>query len=274
MSEEALQEELGLGDKVEEQVVDDPVVDDPGNKEPEMSDIEIQARDKGWRPKDEFKGNSDEWYGAKHFVEFGDIKKMVRNQSNQISGMKKSYNEDIGNLNSLHRAQMESQKKDLDVRFNTAVEDGNIDQANAIKDEQINVAGQLNALDSMAPQENPQNYQVLLDEWNLDNQWIFDESDPRSKAAHIAFNLASSKGLSLEDKLAFVNDKVTKASAKTRVNPNRNLPSDVSGSSGQSTRRAKKLSMNDMTSDEMKFRAIFPSDESFLKSIENDRKGA
>ena len=163
----------------------------------------------------------------------------------------------------------------MGARINNAVEDGNIDTANDIRDQQIAVESQINALDNIAPRETPiKEEQSMLDEWNLDNQWIFDESDPRSKAAHIAFNLASSKGLSLEDKLAFVNDKVTKASPKTRVNHNRTLPSDVSGSSGQSTRRAKKLSMDDMTSDEMKFRAVIPSDESFLKSIENDRNGA
>ena len=75
----------------------------------QMSDVERQARDQGWLPKNEFKGNPDDHKSAKHYVEWGDMKGIIKTIKNQMSHQKKSYEDQIVNQNILHKADTERQ---------------------------------------------------------------------------------------------------------------------------------------------------------------------
>ena len=81
--------------------------DDPtkgkGGDDDQLPEHEVAAREKGWRPKDEWEGDPDDWRPAKQFLEWGEMRSTIKNQNTQIKGMKKSYTQDIANLNAVHK---------------------------------------------------------------------------------------------------------------------------------------------------------------------------
>lgn len=276
---------LGGGDddeaNLQQQIVDDGEKGKGGeaDEENQHSESELAAMDKGWRPKEEWEGDPDDWRPAKQFLEWGEMRSTIKNQSSQINGMKKSYTQDISNLNAVHKKQLEIREKQIKSELKAAIKDGNEELAEELITEQGEIAGQKNSLDSTGS-ANVQNDAVIQGEWEENNPWIFDATDPRAAAAHSAFNLATSKGITdMSEKLAFVDERVQKLGIGSgRVNQNRHKAGNVAGSSVTGNgNKGRKLTMNDITSDESQLREIFADgpegDKLFLKSIENMRKG-
>lgn len=269
-----INEALGLG-ATQEQSEPEPVEEaqeEQQEEENQLSDMEQQAFDDGWRPKDEWKGNPDNWKSADHYVEWGDMKSQQRNMSSQLKQVQRSHNEQIENLNKFHKASTEAKLNDLQGKLNKAVEDGDTDAAAAISKEQIEIASNSNPVAQPAQSVDESE---LMEQWYDDNSWFFDKSDPKAGFADNAYSLASRQGLTGRERLDFVDEKVSsKYSAKPKVNHNRNGASDYSGSSGSAPRgKDKKLSMDDVTPQEMVMREVFATDAVFLKSVQNSRKG-
>ena len=65
----------------------------------------------------------------------------------------------------------------------------------------------------------------------------------------------------------------SKAPAR-KVNQNRNQASDYSSSGGKAPKGGKqKLTMSDCTPQELQLREVFATDDKFLESVQNSRKG-
>jgi len=274
--DDELNEDLGEGEGEGEGEGDDQFTDD-----------EIRASERGWRPKAEWQGDPDEWRPAKIFNEIGDLQSQVGNQNKQIKGMKKSYTEDISNLNAVHKRQMENQSKQLKSDLKKAIRAGDDDLVDEIEKEQEELEQQKQSISQSTNVGSPQADAILQGEWEGENDYIFDQTDPRHKAAMSAFHLATAKGFTMEDKLAFVDERVAKVAAKMvdetggNVNQNRNKPSGLSGggggAGGKGGGKGKILTMADLSGSEKNLRDVFPDtdagEKAFLKSITNARKG-
>ncbi len=244
--------------------------------ENQPSDIELRAIDQGWTPKDDFKGDPDNWKPAKQFVEYGDLRSRLDTMNTQMRTIKKSHEEQITGLNIYHKADTDRQLTDLTAKINKAAEDGETEEVTNLIEQRDSLVEQKANL-NVSRETNPQDAAILQGEWELDNQWVFDTSDPRAAIAHSAFQLAGAKGLSMTESLAFVEDKVSGVKIQ-KVNPNRQLPGDTTNSSGQRKgEKTRKLTMADLTPKELAMRAAFPDgekgDEQFLKSAQNSRTG-
>ncbi len=245
----------------------------------QMSDVERQARDQGWLPRNEFKGNPDDHKSAKHYVEWGDMKGSIKTIKNQMTHQKKSYEDQIVNQNILHKADTERQLAEVKAQLVTAIDDGDTTAATALAEKQSELNIQKNKLENVQTDAGANDVEIMRLEWEAENQWFFDQNDPRVAAAHSAYNLAIRKGGTPEEAFAAVDDRVSKMSGKPKINQNRLNPSDTATSTGGGNRgtKARKITMNDVTPKEMHMRAAFPDGESgdkvFLKAIENSRKG-
>ena len=290
LNEAAIEEEFGLGGKEGDQQQDDDHKpeglggeageDDGGGEQQDddMSDVERDARAQGWTPKEEFKGNPDNWKPAKQYVEWGVLQDNIKNLTGQVKGMKKSHNEEISNMNKYWEAALKEKEASLKAAMKVAVEDGDHDAVDIISAEQLENKEAQNALKSKeAPAKSDAEMKA---EWELENDWISDPSDKRAGVANSAYTLAKAQGKSMSEILEFVNDKIQEKFPNgnkpgNRVNPNRNNPSDFSsgGRNGGGDARVTKITMKDCTQDELNMREVFETDEAFLKTVTNIRKG-
>jgi len=252
----------------------------------QYSEEELRAMEKGWRPKEEFEGNPDDWRSAKDFNEFGEMKKQLKNQESLIAGMKRSHNEEIGNLNMLHLKQLEDKEKELSDRLDKAVDEGDTDEAKKIMEEQKANAIEKAVVTSKgsSQMESPQEAAILQGEWEEKNDWVFEDT-PKARKAISAFKTAQAKGMNMKDSLAYIDERMVEFDEKSGgglggpdVNPNRLNPGITTGSGGRgSGKQTRKLTMNDLTEGELKYRTLFADgeegDKAFLKTIENNRKG-
>ena len=261
-----MNEQLGDIDEVKvvkkeaEQVVDDG-----------LSDLEKGAMAKGWKPKEEFEGNPDDWRPAKQFVEWHEVVTDSRNLKKQIQGMKKNYNKEIQGLNLFHKAQLETKEKEIMNRFNRAVEDGDKTAANAALKEHGEVQQQREAIKTDAGEDDPK---IIKAAWEMENVWIYNQNDPKTAFANTAYNMALSKGMDMKEALEFVDERIKEKfpEKKAQVNANRfdspdSLPSKGIGG------KSNKLAMSQVSSEEKSLRSFFKSDDEFLAAVTNSRKG-
>jgi len=271
-----INEALGLGqtEPKEEEIKEEIKEEEIKEEENQLSEVERQAFEDGWRPKEEWKGNPDNWKSAEHYVEWGEMKSNQRNMQNRMKQMEKSHNEQMENLNKFNRASTEAKLNDLQNKLNKAVEDGDTDAATAITKETIEVASNANPV---VQRETQADESELMDDWLGNNAWFFDKSDPKSAYADNAYHRATRQGLLGKDRLDFVDKAIetnySKAPAR-KVNQNRNQASDYSSSGGKAPKGGKqKLTMSDCTPQELQLREVFATDEKFLESVQNSRKG-
>lgn len=262
--------------------------DDDNNNDDDdgLTDIERTAMEQGWTPKEDFKGNPDNWKPAAQYVEWGEMKNSITTLTKSMKGMRKSHDEEIVNLNKFHKASLEAREAELVTQLEAAVEDGDFDKVKAITGEQGKIAVKKEQLDSDSLDNGDEKSDAEIKaEWELENFWIGNPSDPRSGVANSAYNLAISKGKSMAEAIEFIDETIAEkfpdgvddnpgGKPKKKVNHNRNNPSRHSNNSGGGNSRDTKLTMQDCTSEELKFRELFVTDEKFLKTVANNRKGA
>jgi hypothetical protein len=175
----------------------------------------------------------------------------------------------------MHKSRLESDLASLAKRFETAVEEGDLEGASQISAEQNALTNQKNQLDTKQVIDDAPDG-VLQAQWELKNSWVNDASDPRSGVAVSAFNLARAQNMSMSASLEFVNETIEErypnGVQNTPVNHNRTKASSHTTNGGGGGSRTKKLTMADCSSDELKFREVFATDAKFLKTVENNRK--
>lgn len=271
-----MSEELGLGSQDLESQETEEIVEEATEEAPQLSEIEQRAYDQGWRPKDQFDGPEENWKPAKQYVEWGEMRGEIGSLKSQMKSREKQFDERLSNLNILHKAETERKIREVESRIKTAVEDGNTEEALALSTEKAELTQQKNTLDVKS---DPNADAILQGEWELNNQWIFDSSDPRSRAAHTAFNLATAKGLPMSERLSYVDDQISKMPAQRKGNPNRALPADTTSSTvvGSKKKQGRKLTMKDLTPEELSYRDAFPDNEKgdkiFLQTVADMREG-
>jgi len=255
-----INEEVGVVDKVVDVVDEDEVIDPDTEK----------ATGLGWKPKDNYEGDPDNWRPAKQFLEYGDLVSQTKNMQKQIQGMKKNHNEQISNLNLFHRAQLDTKEKDVEHRLNKAVEDGDTAAASVALKEHNAIQKERDKIQAAPDDDNPQRF---IDEWEMNNEWAFDKNNPKTGFANKAFSVATNKGMTVPEALEFVDSQIALKFPSKASNTNLNRLENPSSLQGKSGAKSQKLSMSQVSSAELKLREIFSSDDSFLTAVSNSRKG-
>lgn len=220
---------------------------------------------KGYQTKEEWvaKGNNpDDWVSPEIYKERGhwiaELKKRDERHENQIK-----------NLNTLHRGQLEMVKRDLLAKRDSAFEEGDKETFDKVEQQLADVNKQSQLIEGDKPQqpEQAQKPQVVLD-WEAQNTWINDPNDPRTKPAQDIFVRTLSATNDPAKAVAAVNNYFAKPQAKTGRTE--------SSTTRQAANQKKSLSMADLTADEKRmYEEFWDGDQkSFLKSVENARKGA
>ena len=193
---------------------------------------EREAREMGWRPKEEWKGDADKWRPADEFVRRGRevlpiVNARLRRENEakdaEIARIRKESDERFTRLERMSRTALEKQRERLIHEFEAkkeqAVEAGDKDFYRAVQKEERETLKRFDdAADEAGKKDDksdkpglPRSVQDTLDSWVADNQWF--QSDPELNAvansAHERL-LREKPGLTLAQNLAEVRAYVEK----------------------------------------------------------------
>ncbi len=240
--------------------------DDP----PEMSAAEEKARGGGWKPESEWEEDDPkkprEFASAEEFNIRGEFIGRIKDQDRRMSDMETQFNTRADNMNKLHKQQIDSQRADLISKRDDAIDLADREGANKIQDQIDNLAE--------VPESTPADTgQTALDAWNAKNRWAAERTP---KAAYAQALLADyvNQGMSYQDALTAIDTDIAREFPD--INADRdNHPSSEGGSKPGVKRQARKLTMSDLTPDELKqYRAMpgaWKSDAEFLQTVQDIR---
>ncbi len=181
--------------------------------------------------------------------------------------MEANFNNKMDNVNKLHAQQMEIQNSELIRKRDEAIDNADREVANKYQ----------NDLDTINTQVQPapvSNDQSFVDNWNQANPWIHEDS-PKASYAKDRFAAYQRQGMSAEQSIQAM--QVDLDRQIPAVNPKRETQPIVEGGSkpGSAKRGAAKLSMKDLTSDELKYYRAMPgawkNEAEYLQAVQDTR---
>ena len=199
---------------------------------------ESQAREQGWKPKEEFEGDETKWRPAKDFVERGELFGKIDGMGRELKETKKAlrllqehhtkvreveYNRAVGELKALQRRHLEEGNSDGYLETTEILTDLKAEQ----KAREVVSATTVNAPD-----------QRFLD-WQQRNDWYAKDKELRTYADALGLGYAKANPeLDPEEVLSYVTTQVKRNYKEKFENPNRNKPNSVEGGSTQASTKA------------------------------------
>jgi len=269
-----------LGALDEEQLPDEIVEDQEEAEEaeeiPELNAAEQKAWDGGWRPKDEFGGNPENWKTAREYNLYGEMQEQIREAKAETRREAAKNDERITNLNKLHSAQQKAAIADLKAQQREAVEEADTEKYDKI---QTQIDSHKVEAEDTTPAKDP-----IVAEWEAKNPWINDTGSEKYAQAQAAWGIAASRGMDNQAALNFVDSQLAKLypeeiQPEPPRNPRREAATMTETSIKRSPRQraSKELTMNDLTRDEAKQwsqfgQEMFGDEKSYLKAVADARK--
>lgn len=209
--------------------------------------------------------DSSAWKTPEEFEEEGRRIKYQRPLRKELERQAQEFNRRLENVNKLHRAQLEQERNKLLVDRDNA-----IDIADKAEVRRIDQALEKNKELQSAVTEQPAK-PVEVAEWEAENPWIFDESDPRTAPAIKAFAEAQAAGKTLA-MCILASDR---AAAKVNIEEPKVKRTPIASADNPKARQSSggkvQLSMKDLTPDEKAFRSFYSSEAEFLKAVADSR---
>ena len=158
----------------------------PVKEPPEPPNMEEKARQLGWRPKEDWKGDPDKWVSAEEFVEKGEqilpvLKKdrerlfgEVKDLKQQVADVLKYHKEDRERVEKRLRQEYDQHLEDLKAKQRVAVEEGDTgayDELEKQKDQLEQSRPEPTLPPGAAPGGPPAQFEENFQSWQKDNQW-------------------------------------------------------------------------------------------------------
>ena len=191
---------------------------------------EAEAREQGWKPKDEYEGEPDKWRPAKEFVERGELFGKIDTMGKELKETRKA----LKMLQEHHSKVKENEYKravdELKSLQKKHLEDGNSDGYLETTELLTDLKAEQKAREVVGETSQPQ-VDPRFNAWVDKNSWYTKDQEMRQYADVIGLGYAqANQGLDPEDVLKYVSAQV-KARFKDKFeNPNRSRPSAVEGS--------------------------------------------
>lgn len=253
----------------------------------EMDEFEIKARAMGWVPKEQWRGNPDDWTSAKRFVQTGEMIQANRALHQKVDHLEKDFETRLNNVRMIHEAQLKLNLERLRAERDEAVEMADTEKYRALNQQIENLERQglqqgplsnappnvqsepaMQAAPMGQPSPQTQATQSPVDmsqavrnvaehptvqQWRQKNPWIEQQTPKTAYAERVFLNYIqqniNNPSATIEQGLDMVEKAVAREFPST--NPNQQRPSMSSRSNRPSPRAANiTLSMNDLTREE------------------------
>ena len=238
-----------------------------------ISAVEEKARASGWKPESEWEGDDnqkpEQFISAEMFNERGVWIERHKSQEKRINDMENQFNTRMDNANKLHKQQIEVQKADLIRKRDDAIDLADRDGANGYQED----IDKLNQQPTEAAPAPTNNEQAMLDEWNTNNAWILG-SDPKAAYAKQQFAAYQAQGMKANAAITSMENDVKRAFPALNNERDRQ-PTPEGGSKPGNKRAGRKLSMADLSNDELKYYRAMPgaweSEAAYLQAVQDTR---
>jgi len=265
-----MSEEKSIEQIAEEAKQEEPAKEQSGEElTPEQqfeSNQEQIASNGGWKPFEEYVesgGNAADWVPAAIFNVKGEFIGKLKAKDREIDNR-------LSNVNQVHAAQLEVQRKELTAKRDAAALEGGEENLEIVK----NAQHQLDTL-NVAPQV--QTTSPELEQWNEQNPWV-NVPGAKSTYARTLFSGALAQGQSIPQAIALVNVEMAREyPAQQRTKPQASESEKGSKPSGFK-RGEKTLSMSDITHAEQKMIDALPgawknkSQAEILQAVKDSRE--
>jgi hypothetical protein len=202
--------------------------------EPQLTEIEARAVEQGWRPKDEWDGEPDDWRTAREFLDRGEFFKKIDDQNRTIKELRKTQADFAKHYERMKKTEFERALEVLKAQKRIALQE---QDADAVVDIDEKMAETKEAMKNIEVPQVPQDNAAaelnpIFVAWKERNGWY--ETNPAMKA--YADTLGNSiKGMSPTDLLAEVERQVKKEFAHKFQNPARKQAPTVESSGARGT---------------------------------------
>lgn len=203
--------------------------------------VEDRAREMGWRPKEEFKGDESRWVDADTFVKKGEevlpivnarAKKLEEANAAmkaELADMKRTFGEFKQYHSQTERRAYERAMRDLEERQAEAVEANDLKAVREITKEMNNLSKDVRTDDQGDPYATP-DHAKALSQFEADNPWF--KSDPvMTAAANVIANQLEAAGVRGADQLQEVAKRIRAEFPHKFENERRKAPATVEGAS-------------------------------------------
>lgn len=220
---------------------------------PELSPIEEKAMSLGWRPKEQFEGEEEEFIDAKEFVRRQPLFDRIENQNKQLKNVTKALEALKVHYTRVEEAAVQKAINQLKAQRKSALADGDGDSFELIDDEIKKAETQLQQIEQV--KNNPiVEETVVHPEWQAfqsRNPWYTSTGYMRKFADEIGQELAA-KGVAPTEVLKQVEQAVRKEFPTKFTNPNKQNAPDVEQSRGSGSKPTGKESDSFMNEQERK----------------------
>lgn len=223
--------------------------DVPGEQKP-LTRIQEEAMAQGWRPREDFDGEEDEFIDAPEFVRRGELFRKIESQSKEMKDMKRALQALAKQNADIAKIEYEKALKDLKAQKKDALAEGDADRVVEV-DEQIDlVKDQQKALQQQQlEQVREQALNPEFAAWTAKNQWYETDKRMRSYADSLGVSLAQ-EGMSPTEVLKEVEKEVRQRFSEKFRNPKREAPAAVEGAVNRAGSKRGDDTESNMSADE------------------------
>lgn len=248
-----------------------PVVETPEST-PQVDPIEVEAREQGWKPKEEYEGDPAKWRPAKEFVERGELFGKIDHMGKELKETRKALKMLQDHHTKVRETEYNRALTELKALQKKHLEEGNSDGYLETTELLTDLKAEQKARE-VVQQNVPNQPDPRFINWVSANKWYEKDAEMRKYADTLGAGYAASNpGIDPEEVLQYVTKEVRTRFSTKFVNPNREKPSTVEGAS---TGAANKSSF-ELTDDERKVmntfvRAGVMSKEDYIAQVKQMR---
>ena len=162
-----------------------------GNSNESFTDIEQKAIEQGWRPREAYQGDSEDFVSAKSYLRYGQLQeatdKKLKDQQEatdrKLKEQQDLFNDQLTQLSKIKDAELQGKLKELQSQQRQAVSDADTERYDQVS-KQIEDLNKTPKITTPSPQ--PNKPQVIKD-WEAKHTWINDPSHPRTIRAQEAW---------------------------------------------------------------------------------------
>ena len=212
------------------------------------TETENKATDLGWKPKDQWEGNPEEWRSAKEFVDRQSLFDKIDNLKSTIWELKRDYKSVYETISKAERAKYDSEIMKLKAERKQAAREGDTEKVVEISDQLEQV--QATATQPVVTQQGPD---PVYAEWEQKNKWYRDKPELKNDADDFGriFRMQNPNS-SMQEMLDYVTTKMRKIypedlGVKSKLSA---ANVDGGGNTQRPANRSGKFTENDLTSTE------------------------
>ncbi len=211
----------------------------------EYTPIQQKALEQGWKPKDQFEGDEENFIDAPEFVRRGELFSKIESQSKELKAIKQALHEFKSSQSKARAADLDRAQKNLKQSARQAILDGEPEKAFQIEDQIEYVRAERERIEKEASQPAVQELNPEFVAWESQNKWYSNDKTMRAVADQLGYELAS-QGIPPGEVLKRVSQEVRKEFAHKFSNPKAERPSAVAGSSRSGARQEADMELSDI----------------------------